>query len=257
MEMDQCSLVDIRWKSLFQGARSSKCSEIERSKRIHEAQRLLEHVFHLPYRECLAALINSKELAEYLVNECPLLQSISAIPPPTKEALLTFKDQLRIPDHDWKFVVETFQMKGDVTLHYLRQLREQWNSDLKATVTPTGNGAELDLFKVLQYLFQQKPPNDPSKPVRIKFAFDGTTATKSRRRQVEIGTLEILTDRSIGEIKSPFNAVQWIIYIGAEEWSNLQEELANALPVLKKLHDEHKVTCCIVKTYSLSITDHS
>lgn len=39
----------------------------------------------------------------------------------TKEALLTFKDQLRIPDSKWQFVIDMFGLSKEFSLHQMRK----------------------------------------------------------------------------------------------------------------------------------------
>lgn len=226
---------------MIHGPRKSSCSTQELDFRIDEAKKLLQHIFHLPFQECFNVLLEQKETATYLLNNSQLLEDQLQLQQPTKEALLAFKDQLLIPDSDWPFVVETFKLKGEVTIHYLRQLRQEWDSELKPKKTVTGRGAELDLIHLLQWLLKKNPPKDSHAPIEIKFAFDGATITNGKRIQQEVGTLEILTNRTISEIKSPSNAVQWIIYLGTEDPEDLREELQNALPSLKHLHDTKKV----------------
>lgn len=65
--------------------------------------------------------------------------------------------------------------------------------------------------------------------------------TQGKKLKQEIGTLEILTDRSIHEVKSPDNAVQWIIFLGEEEYDVLKEELTRAIPVINELNKIKKV----------------
>jgi hypothetical protein len=112
---------------------------------------------------------------------------------PAIDALLSFKDKLRIPDHEWPYVVETFNLDDSSSLHHIRKLRSKTNADFGVCRTVGGRGCEYDIDKLLQYLLKTSPPKDPSKPIRIKFAFDGANVTSGNRKQQEIGTLEILS----------------------------------------------------------------
>lgn len=94
---------------------------------------------------------------------------------------------------------------------------------------------------MIQYLLEKAPPTDPAQPVRIKFALDGATITSSKRAQLELATLQILTDHTLKEVKSHTNAHQWMVYLGHEDYETLKEELTNASPQIKKLLEEKKV----------------
>jgi len=78
-------------------------------------------------------------------------------------------------------------------------------------------------------------------PLWVKLAFDGATMTSGKRIQQEIGTVEVLTDRTISQVKSYKNSHQWLIYLGAENNDILGEELQRAIPVIEKLNKDKKV----------------
>lgn len=159
---------------------------------------------------------------------------------PSKEALLELKDRLKISDNEWPYVVQTFQLSSSSTIHHIRLLRKEKNSILPSYPT-NGRGSQINLLELLKVLLTQRPPKDPQKRIQIKIAFDGANMTSSKKIKQEIGTLEILTEREISEIKSFTNAMQWIIYIGDETYEDLERELEQAIPVIKYLNETKKV----------------
>jgi len=88
--------------------------------------------------------------------------------------------------------------------------------------TPNGKGAIID------------PPS--SNNLSIKFAFDGGRITTNRNNQQEIGTLDILTDRSVSEVKSHNNAVQWVIMLGMESRDLFEDQLADVVGKINALN---------------------
>ena len=120
-----------------------------------------------------------------------------------------------------------------------------------------GKGAEYNIMSLLTQLISKHPPSDPTKvdiakiitlinlflqAIRIKFAFDGANVTNGSRKQQEIGTLEILTDKTINEVKSYKNCHQWLIYLGAEDTEELRAELERSIPVITHLNKTKKVS---------------
>jgi len=52
--------------------------------------------------------------------------------------------------------------------------------------------------------------------------FDGATATSNKRRQMEIGTVEVmLAKHELAFLKSSHNCHQWLIYFGEEDTDTL------------------------------------
>ena len=90
---------------------------------------------------------------------------------------------------------------------------------------------------MLTYLLEHNPPPDPSKPVQIKFAFDGGTMTSGKRIQQEQGTLQVLTGCIFCKLKSHNNAHQWLIYLGDEEHDILAKELQDSIEDIMSLVD--------------------
>ena len=94
---------------------------------------------------------------------------------------------------------------------------------------------------MLTYLLEKQPLSDPTKPVNIKFAFDGGTITSCKRIQQEQDTMQILTDHSLEKIKSHKHTHQWILYLEEEDYDTMQQELTNTLPDIISLIENGKV----------------
>jgi hypothetical protein len=160
LSQENCTLQDIRWHSLLHGCRTPSNSSGETKNRIQEAKVLLEHIFNCDYLESLKILTAQPETAKFLLQNSGLLKEAN-VPHPTKEALLAFKDRLRIPDADWNYVCDTFNLGAETTLHYIRLLRQDQDKNLQATPTPTRNGSQLNVVNLLQKLLKKNPPKDP------------------------------------------------------------------------------------------------
>jgi len=227
---------------LLNGSRTEAATSAETTRRKIEAKKLLPHLFGVPYEQCLKMLVDNEEAASFLINNVDLLKKNEPkFKAPTKEALLAFKDRLRIPDHEWPFVEETFHLDSDCTIHNIRKLRIATNIEFGVQATVGGRGCEYDIRKLLERLLEKNPPKEPSKPIKIKFAFDGANVTSGYRKQQEIGTLEVLTDKTVSDTKSYKNCYQWLIYLGAEETEDLRQELTRAIPVINELNKAKKV----------------
>jgi hypothetical protein len=55
---------------------------------------------------------------------------------------------------------------------------------------------------MVEYLLLKQPPADMSKPIQIKFSFDGGTMTSGKNIKQEQGIFQILTDYVLKELKS-------------------------------------------------------
>lgn len=213
-----------------------------KEERINEARKLLCHLFGKDYNECLQILEDHKDQVLSLFQSAPELEKeLEDSLSPTKEALLTFKDQLRIPDSKWQFVLDTFGLSKEFSLHHIRKLRNEWDSFMVPKKTIGGKGSELNIEELLTYLIRCSPPNDPSKPIQVKFAFDGATVTSGKKIKEEIGTVEILSEKSASEAKSYLNAAQWLVYTGSEDRETLGNELKRAIATITKLQEEKRV----------------
>ena len=164
MQGESCSLQDIRWQDFLKGNRTSICSTNEHQKRLVEAKILLRHVFGSSYNDCLSMLAKEEATAKFLVENVSELQSeLRELMQPTRDALLAFKDRLRIPDHEWPYVVDTFHLPANCTIHHIRKLRDHHNHILPVHATPGGRGYSYDIVELLQYLLRKDPPADASK----------------------------------------------------------------------------------------------
>jgi hypothetical protein len=114
----------------------------------------------------------------------------------------------------------------------------------------------LDLDQMLEFLLTKQPPADPTKPIHLKISFDGGTMTSGKRIQEEIGTLQVLSGLKLHEVKSHTTAHQWIIYIGREEYEELQEELETSLPKIQRWIDNGKVLLLSPCSLFLSILSY-
>lgn len=64
---------------------------------------------------------------------------------------------------------------------------------MPAIKTPGKRGYEYyDLEEYLRWLLRRDPPKDPTKPVVMKFCFDGATLTSGKRKQQEVAAFNLL-----------------------------------------------------------------
>jgi hypothetical protein len=119
---------------------------------------------------------------------------------PPVDHLLALKDDLCIPDAKWGSVVETFHLSSKCSLYYIRKRRDQ-----------------LDKYIPIS--------------LRIKFAFDGARITIKQKQMQVVGTVELLSNKTVREVKSATNAHQWIIYLGSET----NEDLVCDMPLLEEM----------------------
>lgn len=250
---ERCTLQNVQWHSLIHGTRDPfvDCSAVEKERRLAEAKTLLHHLLgQTSWEACMKILLDSPSSAGLLINAAKQLRTDGAVfSPPSLEALLKFKQAALIPDSEWKLVMDTFNLGPESSLAQVKKLRKVWSDELEPSRSPGGRGHQIDILTFLQYLLAKNPPTDPTQPVRVKFAFDGAKMTSGARIPAEIGTIDILTGVSLKQAKSPENAHQWLIFIGDEEYSNMAEELADALPTLKYLADGNTV-CWLVSQFN-------
>lgn len=159
---------------------------------------------------------------------------------PTIDTLLALKDDLCVPDSKWASVVQTFHLSHKCSIYYIRKRRNALDNYIPISKT-NGNGRQQELEKVLKYLFE-KENVDPNVPLRIKFAFDGARVTIKQKQMQVVGTVELLSNKTVEEIKSSTNAHQWIIYLGDETNEDLKKELSDALPTLRSIFKDESVS---------------
>ena len=182
--------------------------------------------------------INGRTLV-FDLNEEELARLTSSTDEPSLDALLGLKDDLCIPDAKWPSVVETFHLSNKCNIYYIKKRRAQLDSYIPITKTK-GNGRQQQLEDVLSWLFK-KEQVDPNVPLRIKFAFDGARVTIKQRQMQVVGTVELLSNKSVQEIKSASNAHQWVIYLGSETNEDLKKELEDAIPTLRNIFKDESV----------------
>jgi hypothetical protein len=229
-------LANLPWRSLLAGTIEPPYSQPHVKTRVQHAKLLLNALFGLPEKEWMKLLIENSSLTDQ--------QLARLLSPPDLTTLLKLKDHFAIPDHAWSEFIEMTNLPGGgATLYQIQNLRKEWNKTLPMEPTTGKRGAEIGILALLEYLIRNYGKSLPEgKKLLIKFAFDGARVTASRKRNQEVGTLEILhSGLSISEAHSPNNAHQWIIYLGDEEYETLQEELARAIPVVQALTQEKKV----------------
>jgi hypothetical protein len=128
-----------------------------------------------------------------------------------------------------------------VTIHHIRKLKEALAATLAPQRSPGGRGATVNMLLLIEELLRHRPPKDSTSPIIIKWSFDGCTVTSGQRIKCEIGTVEIITDRTASELKSYHNGAEWIVYFGEESHVIFAEEFKAMIPVLNKLIQDKKV----------------
>jgi hypothetical protein len=206
---------DIRWQSLLYGSRDPICGIAEKIQRVYEAVALLRRTFaKKDLHSCLQALSEHLIMLQFwrALNNHPRHNSMLYSPSKTVLQLLMLIGPMCAR-------LSTFLRAGLFTL---------FANAVQSLVKTTGQrGHEIDLNEMLGYLLKHAPPKDPNAEVWVKIAFDGGTMTTGKRIQQEQGTVQILTDHS-AELKSHTTTHQWIIYLGAEDYEEMQQELEHA-----------------------------
>jgi hypothetical protein len=71
--------------------------------------------------------------------------------------------------------------------------------------------------------------------IKVKIAFDGATAANRDKRQMEVGTVELLLDEdSLSNKKSSNNCYPWLLYFGSESYSEMQEQIGKELDIINE-----------------------
>jgi hypothetical protein len=182
---------------------------------------------------CIAAQLKENlDLLHKLTAMLPKLRDWST---PSIEVLATYKDQMRISDHNWIVTIKTFELGSYTKILAIR--KQQQHNNKTMAIQPVGDaGYKIPLIPLLEHLLNQNPPSDPTQPVVVKFTFDRATVTSGKRIQQELGGLQILTPgKSLAEVKSPKNCHINLIYIGGETDEELHEGLANISKVFSHI----------------------
>ena len=147
---------------------------------------------------------------------------------PTPVDLLKLKDFLLISDAKWKVMEGYFNLPTSHRLWKLRELRKNLNDEAGVSYTTSGHGSTIGITKLIGDMIRKDPPSDASQPITLKFAFDACRIT-SNVEEV-IGTIsKVRMDR---QSKSPENASQFIVWIGAETYNEYKQELAAVRDVI-------------------------
>lgn len=157
----------MRWLDLLQGIRTGDCTPVEQQQRVTEAKKILEHVFGKPYDECLRILTKDTHTRKLLSAIPTLQEACHQAMQPSLESLLSFKDQLRIPDASWPYVADTFHLGQECSIHYIRKLRGAKNTASGVQPTAGGRGYEYNIEEILSHLIRKHPPKDPTKVSNI------------------------------------------------------------------------------------------
>jgi hypothetical protein len=179
------------------------------------------------------------ELTVIDLTEEDLAKIYNDKPAPDIDSLLGLKDDLCIPDAKWATILETFHLSDKCSIYYIRKRRNELNNILPITRT-AGNGRKQDLENVLGWMLK-KDNIDPNIPTRIKFAFDGARIAAKQKQMQVVGTVEVLKDKTLAQIKSPDNAHQYIIYIGDETNEDLKRELGDDVQTLQSIFKDRSV----------------
>jgi hypothetical protein len=166
------------------------------------------------FEQCLAFLIrNDFNTIKYLTDNIKAFRTIiQNCNRPTIQVLSALKDKLLISDINWRYLASVFEIEDYATITYLKSFQKSINNEIPLNATPGGKGSELALYDLIKMVIEKKPPPDNSKPLLVKFAFDGATMTTGKRIKQEIGTLEFLYDGiTLEQAKSPNNAYQLLV----------------------------------------------
>lgn len=151
---------------------------------------------------------------------------------PSPIDLLKLKDTLLISDAKWRVMEEFLQLPSSHRIWKLRELRTQLNKGAGVTDTTSGRGSSIDINKLIGDMIRRDPPSpDQSKVITLKFAFDACRITTNVEEV--IGTIsKVRMDKSS---KSPENACQFVVWIGAETYQEYKQELASIRTVINNI----------------------
>lgn len=245
LEDENPSLTKIRWYNFLFQPRTKNPQENETRMRVEEADILLGQIFNCQPEESIGTLIQSigQERLVQLFKEQKILQQICQKRQEVDlEKLLALKDELGIPNHKWKYLMDTVQVHG-ATIGKIKRIQKEWTDTLNPQKTLGERGSEIDILTLLKEMIRlSKDHLSKGKVIRIKFAFDGARITSSKSKKQEIGTMEIIWDgKDLKECKSYKNAHQFIIYLGDEDYQTMQEELERSIPIIHYLNKQKKV----------------
>lgn len=159
---------------------------------------------------------------------------------PALDAVLAWKDRMKIPDRDWNYTMDVFTLANGLSVYYLNKRKKEINTEMLPESTG-GTGFELPLLKYMRWVLAHFPPS--TRDLIVKIAFDGATVTSGKRLKQEIGTFDFLVDGlDLAAAKSIDNSHQFIIYLGGEEREELEQELMNTIKVVDELVEKKTLT---------------
>ncbi|KAL6072557.1 hypothetical protein QOT17_005380 [Balamuthia mandrillaris] len=139
--------------------------------------------------------------------------------------LVWLKNVLRIPDHCWELVVHMFKLSKQASLHQVRKKQRELLSKKELVATKGGKGSMYQPKEFVQQLFSSSKLQAADRPV-LKLAFDGSTAAKKTRLQMEVGMMEFISKKStLKVLKSSHNCHPWLLYLGSKDGETLIREL--------------------------------
>lgn len=166
-----------------------------------------------------------------------LIEQLKELLFPSPEAFLRLKDQLLISDAKWKIVEEFHKLPTSHRIWKLRELRAKLNKGAGVSDSASGRGASVDVTKMISDMIRKDPPSDPSQVITLKFAFDACRITTNVEEV--IGTVsKVRMDR---HSKSPENASQFIVWLGAETYQEYEQELAAVRDTINGLVADPKI----------------
>lgn len=192
------------------------------------------------FQEAIRTLVaGNPETIRYLKENIAEFQEIR-YHQPALDAVLAWKERVRIPDHEWPYTMDLFYLQDGLSVYYLNKRKHEINDEMQAESTG-GTGYQFPLLKYMRWVLSKFPP--PVRKLIVKIAFDGATVTAGKRRKQEIGTFDFLFDGlDLSAAKSVENTHQFIIYLGGEEREDLERELEQTIQAVNLLVEKGKLT---------------
>ena len=232
-------LPDVRWTSVIDATRAPNVSASEERTRIREGQQLIARTFGVAnWLEGIPKIIDDpQEFMAELKKHPHLWQQLSQLilqeNLPSNEELLAFKDTLMIPDNKWAFVVSTFKLPSTASRYHIRQLRLEKAKEHK--LGDTTSGAFRHILPIIETSIRANKPKDTQ--INIKFAFDA--CRMARNSEQVIGSITRVEGEA--NYKSPFNADQFVMWLGHETYEEYEQELEHLIPEINKLITNNKL----------------
>jgi len=192
------------------------------------------------FQEAIKTLVaGDQEIIQYLKANIAEFNELT-YHQPALDAVLAWKDRIRVPDHQWPYTMDVFHLDKERSVYYLSKRKKEINSQMPPEPTG-GNGYQFPLLNYIRWILEKFPP--PVRKLILKIAFDGATVTSGKRLKQEIGTFDFLFDGlDLSTTKSATNAHQFIIYLGGEDREDLVKELEQVIEAVNGLVEEKKLT---------------